>query len=114
MILAWSVGLNVAGLKGVSVQLTGARPLAAWIVVPLRQGEWVLIESPKSAHGAAEPAWWKERFGVRKHDQPAELFHLKEDLRETKNLYAQYPERAKEMHALLDKYKTEDRSVPKR
>ena len=80
----------------------------------LRQGDWVLIESPKSAHGAAEPAWWKERFGVQKHDQPAELFHLKEDLRETKNLYTQYPERVKEMHTLLEKYKTEDRSVPKR
>ena len=34
VILAWSVGLNVAGLKGVSVKLAGARPLAEWIVVP--------------------------------------------------------------------------------
>lgn len=80
----------------------------------LRQGDWVLIESPQGAHGAAEPEWWRERYGIPKQTQPAELFHLKEDLRETKNLYSQYPDRAKEMHALLEKYKTESRSVPAR
>ncbi|MEO7651293.1 MAG: arylsulfatase, partial [Bryobacteraceae bacterium] len=80
----------------------------------LRQGDWVLVDSPKSAHGAAEPAAWRKRFGIQPHDQPAELFHLKEDLRETKNLYAQYPERVKEMRALLERYKSEGRSVPRR
>jgi arylsulfatase A-like enzyme len=80
----------------------------------LRQGDWVFIESPKSEHGRAEPAWWRERFGVKPHDQPAELFHLKEDLRETTNVYAQYPDRVKQMRALLEKYKTADRSVPLR
>ncbi len=80
----------------------------------LRQGDWVLIESEKSAHGAAEPPWWKERFGVGKHSEPAELFHLSEDLRETKNLYAQYPDRVRQMRALLERYKSEDRSAPRR
>lgn len=79
----------------------------------LRQGDWVLIEST-GAHGAAEPDWWKERNGIRKHDQPGELFHLKEDLLETKNLYAQFPDRVKEMHALLEKYKASGRSTPQR
>lgn len=80
----------------------------------LRQGDWVLIESEKSAHGAAEPVWWRERHGIRKHDQPAELFHLKENLRQTKNLHGQYPDRVKQMSTLLDKYKREGRSVPAR
>lgn len=80
----------------------------------LRQGDWVLIESDKSAHGAAEPQWWRERHGVQKHGQPAELFHLKDDLRQTKNLHAQHPDRVKQMSALLDKYKREGRSVPAR
>ena len=80
----------------------------------LRQGDWVLIESEKSEHGRAEPAWWREKFGVQKHGEPAELFHLKEDLRETRNLYKQYPDRVKAMRQLLEKYKTEDRSVPPR
>jgi arylsulfatase A-like enzyme len=79
----------------------------------LRQGDWVLIEST-GAHGAAEPQWWKDRYGIKPHDQPGELFHIKEDLRETKNLYAQYPERVKAMHDLLEKYKKDGRSVPAR
>ena len=80
----------------------------------LRQGDWVLIESPKSAHGAAEPAWWREHFKIEPHDQPGELFHLKEDIGETKNLYKQYPDRVKSMQALLERYKSEGRSVPRR
>ncbi|HZO55460.1 MAG TPA: arylsulfatase [Bryobacteraceae bacterium] len=80
----------------------------------LRQGDWVLIESAKSEHGAAEPEWWRERHGIQKHSEPGELFHLKEDLRETKNLYAQYPDRVKQMRALLNRYQTEGRSVPRR
>jgi arylsulfatase A-like enzyme len=79
----------------------------------LRQGDWVLIEST-GAHGAAEPPWWKERHGIKKHDQPGELFHLKEDLLETKNLYAACPDRVKQMRALLERYKTSGRSVPAR
>jgi arylsulfatase A-like enzyme len=67
----------------------------------LRQGDWVLVESANGGGGQAEPAWWRERYGIGKDTQPAALYHVKEDLREMKNLYAQYPERVKEMHALL-------------
>lgn len=80
----------------------------------LRQGDWVFIDSPKSAHGAAEPPWWREKFDVQKHNEPAELFNVKDDLRETNNQYAKYPERARVMKALLERYKSEGRSVPER
>jgi arylsulfatase A-like enzyme len=80
----------------------------------LRQGDWVLIESPKGAHGAAEPASWRQRFGIPPQEQPVELFHLAEDLRETKNLAAQYPDRVRAMSALLARYKEQGRSVPER
>lgn len=80
----------------------------------LRQGDWVLIESEKGDHGKAEPDWYKQKYKIPPQTEPVELFHLKEDLKETKNLYRQYPDRVKEMHALLEKYKTESRSVPKR
>lgn len=80
----------------------------------LRQGDWVYINSPKSAHAAAEPEWWRQQNGIQAHDQPGELFHLKRDLKETKNLYVQYPEKVKQMEALLEKYKTGSRSVPNR
>jgi arylsulfatase A-like enzyme len=79
----------------------------------LRKGDWVLIES-NGTHGPAEPEWWRKRHGITKSDTPGELFHLKEDLLEKKNLYAQYPDRVKEMHTLLEKYKADGRSVPRR
>lgn len=78
----------------------------------LRQGDWVYIESEKAAHGAAEPAWWRERHGIQPHGEKAELFHLAEDLKETKNLIKQYPERAKQMAELLHKYQEAERSAP--
>jgi len=80
----------------------------------LRQGDWVFIDSPDSSHGAAEPQWWRDKFDVQKHSQPAELFNLKEDLRETHNRYEAEPARAKAMKALLEKYKKDGRSVPPR
>jgi arylsulfatase A-like enzyme len=80
----------------------------------LRQGDWVFIESKNGGGGAAEPEWWRERHGIRADDQPTALYNLKEDLRETKNLYAQYPERAKAMQAVLARIRREDRSAPHR
>jgi arylsulfatase A len=80
----------------------------------LRQGDWVFIESKNGGGGQAEPEWYRENHNIPTHDQPAALYNLADDLREKKNLYAQYPDRVKTMRALLEKYKTEDRSVPPR
>jgi arylsulfatase A-like enzyme len=79
----------------------------------LRQGDWVLVDSPRGGHGNAEPEWWRERFGIQKPNQP-ELFNLKQDLREARNLYAQFPDRVRKMRALLERYKAEGRSVANR
>ena len=79
----------------------------------LRQGDWVFIDS-NGTHGPAEPAWWRDRKGIKKHNEPGELFHLQEDLGELKNLYTAYPDKVKQMKTLLEKYKTESRSVPPR
>ncbi|MBI4873646.1 MAG: arylsulfatase [Acidobacteria bacterium] len=77
----------------------------------LRQGDWVLIESKNGGGGTAEPDWWRQMHGIQQDDQPAALYHLVEDLGEGKNLYSQYPDRVKAMRALLEKYKSEGRSV---
>jgi len=76
----------------------------------LRQGDWVLVDSPHGEHGNGEPAWWRERFGIPKPTGP-ELFNLKEDLRQAKNLYNRYPDRVSRMRALLERYKLEGKSV---
>ncbi len=79
----------------------------------LRQGDWVFIDA-NATHGPAEPDWWRERHGITKTDHPGELYNLSTDLREKQNLYAEHPERVKTMRALLEQYKRDGRSVPRR
>lgn len=80
----------------------------------LRQGDWVYIESADGGGGAAEPAWYREMYGISDPPQEAALYNLGTDLRERKNLYAQHPDRVRQMRELLRRYKTEPRSAPAR
>ncbi|RAJ87992.1 arylsulfatase A-like enzyme [Chitinophaga dinghuensis] len=48
--------------------------------------------------------WKFRRGGANGTPTTTELFNLKEDVREKTNLAAQYPEKVKELEALLDKY----------
>ena len=41
-----------------------------------------------------------------------ELFRLDQDISERKNLYAENPDKVKELKTLLEKYKSEGRSTP--
>ncbi len=80
----------------------------------IRQGDWVLIATPTGDDNrlAGEPEWLKKQRGYTAHDQPGELYSLKEDLIEKNNLYAANPEKVKELRALLEKYVAEGRSTP--
>jgi hypothetical protein len=69
----------------------------------MRQGDWVLTESSKAGTGRRDP----HGGGSPSTSSRVELFHVKEDLGETKNLYQQYPNRVKQMHALREHYKNE-------
>lgn len=60
-------------------------PAGAWI----RQGDWKLIEA----------FWTSEYFA-----EPYELYNLKDDIGETRNLARRYPERTAAMAALLKKH----------
>ena len=46
------------------------------------------------------------------HNQPGELFHLKDDPSQRENLYAQHPQRVKRLKSLLGRYRKEGRSTP--
>lgn len=86
-------------LRTATVQNTSPKQYA------IRQGDWVLIDAPS---GAAQ----KESTDYLKHfdlttfsrNSPGLLFNLKEDPRQSNNLYAQYPEKAASMRALLKRY----------
>jgi len=80
----------------------------------IRKGDWVLIDAPggddNGVHG--EPGWLKDERGYSSHDQPGELFNLREDLSERRNRFAEKPQLVGELRSLLQKYKREGRSTP--
>ncbi|NWK55259.1 arylsulfatase [Verrucomicrobiaceae bacterium N1E253] len=71
----------------------------------IRQGDWKLCFCGGSA-GWSKPA--QAPPGAPKW----QLYNLKDDLAETKNLYDEHPERVKELHSLMLEYITNGRSTP--
>ncbi|MEP0844611.1 MAG: hypothetical protein HRF43_18075, partial [Phycisphaerae bacterium] len=59
-----------------------------------------------------EPQWLKEQRGYAPHDQPGELFNLREDPSQRRNQYAQRPEVVRELKSLLEQYRRDGRSTP--
>jgi arylsulfatase A-like enzyme len=80
----------------------------------IRRGDWVLIDAPSGDDNRkrGEPEWFKEERGYTAHDQPGELFDLRQDLAERRNLYTERPEIVRALKELLEKYKREGRSTP--
>jgi len=80
----------------------------------LRQDDWVLIAAQtgddNGPHG--EPAWLKAERGYTANDLPGELFDLRVDPIERRNLYAEKPDIVQRLAALLAKYKSNGRSTP--
>ena len=68
----------------------------------LRHGDWVLIDA-KTGGVSAVPAWFDEANGYTKNSQPGELYNLKEDVAQKKNLFAEQPEKVAELKAVLSK-----------
>jgi arylsulfatase A-like enzyme len=79
----------------------------------IRQGEWVFIDAP-TGDDNKEPDWLKKERGYEPHSHPGELYDLSQDLSERRNLYAEHPEIVQRLKALLEKYKAEGRSAPRR
>jgi len=77
----------------------------------LRQGDWVFIDAP-SGDDNKEPDWFKQERGYRTNDFAGELYNLRTDLAQRRNLYQEQPERVQRFTALLEKYKRDGRSTP--
>lgn len=78
----------------------------------IRRGDWVLIDHA-TGDDNKEPAWFKKARGYEPHNQAAELYDLRQDVSERRNLLSEQPEKARELKALLDSYKENGRSAPK-
>lgn len=73
----------------------------------VRAGDWKYIEPM----GASAPKWFnvkKIESGLSKDQQ---LYNIKNDISETKNLAAEYPDKVKELKALLDEIKNKPTRV---
>ena len=96
-------------LRTATVQNTSPNQFA------LRQGDWVLIDAPSGA-AKKESSSYLEYFGLEAYGKGHSglLFNLKEDPRQSKNLYAQIPEKVASMRNLLKRYLAGERCAPKR
>lgn len=81
----------------------------------LRQGDWVFINTYKASM-SEEPESYLAHFKLTSHKKtnPGLLFNLKDDPRQSRNLYSEYPEKVKQMDALLERYVGGERCAPLR
>ena len=82
----------------------------------VRQGDWVLIDASTGDNNGSkthpgEPEWFKQERGYTKNELPGELYNLRDDLSERRNLYAEKPKVVRRLKALLEKYKAAGRSA---
>jgi len=70
----------------------------------IRQGDWVLIDA-KTGGVSAVPAWFDEANGYATNPHPGELYNLRDDLAQKKNLYAENPEKVAELRTELERIK---------
>jgi arylsulfatase A-like enzyme len=75
----------------------------------IRQGDWKLILG-RGSGGFSKPSLIKPKPGEPK----GQLYHLKEDLGESRNLYLERQDVVERLTRILERYKIEGRSVPRR
>lgn len=81
----------------------------------LRQGNWVYLNTSSGA-ARKEKKEYLEHFDLKTYpkETPGLLFNLKEDPRQSKNLYKQHPEKVAAMEKLLNAYRAGQRCAPER
>ncbi len=79
----------------------------------IRQGDWVYIDW-KNGNVTRVPDWFDQEKGYSKTEAPGLLYNLKNDLSEYQNLYHEQPEIAARLKNLLEKYRSQSRSIPLR
>ena len=99
----------VRPLRVATVQNTSAGKFA------LRQGDWILIDAPTGA-AKKESKNYLQQFGLESYqkDNLGLLFSLREDPRQTMNLYSKHPDRVADMRKLLVSYVGGERCAPTR
>lgn len=83
----------------------------------IRHGDWVLVDAKNgysTSHGGKFDSDWNVRHGYPADDShPAELYNLKEDIPQKKNLAAARPDKVEELRSLLKKIQQQGHSAPR-
>ncbi len=79
----------------------------------IRNGDWLLIDAP-GGDARPVPADWKKKHRVPDDDgQATELYNMKEDPGQRRNLAASRPETVQELRKLLVRIRTQGHSAPR-
>ena len=79
----------------------------------IRHEDWLLVDA-KDGYESKRDEAWESRHGYRADDDsPAELYLLTEDLGQRKNLAATNPGKVSELHAMLQKIRSQGYSAPR-
>ncbi len=106
-----------AAFRGEKVKREGLVHAGASGKLAIRQGDWVLIAAAsgqENIKASGEPGWFRKDRDYADHQQPYELFNLREDPTQKANRYAEEMERGKAMLAVLERFQSDGRSVPRR
>jgi len=80
----------------------------------LRVGDWVLIDAPSGyALRPAPGAWYQKHDYSPTEGHPIELYNLKEDVGQRRNLAASHPEKVEQMQKLLKKLRKQGYTAPR-
>jgi arylsulfatase A len=79
----------------------------------MRHGDWLLIDAKTGYHNRGYAEWEKKRDYPADNASPVELYHLSEDLGQSKNLAGQHPDKVVELQALMKKIREQGYSAPR-
>ncbi len=79
----------------------------------IRHHDWLLVNSKTGYARPAPMAWLKMHNTPAGHDQPVELFNLKDDPGQRQNLAAEHPDTVADLQALLKKIREDGHSAPR-
>ncbi len=79
----------------------------------LRSGDWVFVLH-NTGSCSVEPQWFRDAIGAKGLDTKFELFNIKDDPKQTRNVILEYPEVAEKMRSEMFRYVFEGKSVFKK
>jgi len=79
----------------------------------IRDGDWLLVDHKTGYARPATAAWNRKHGQPADDDQPVELYNLKDDIGQRRNLAASQPEKVQALQALLKKLREQGHSAPR-